>query len=676
MSFKHLLIIYFFILILLSPLYSQNEYYFERFFKDSPYSVGQIYLKINQADKNLLSEDFYVELNGMKKEFQSDNECGFYSLGWKNEPITKIQLFIAPSILKNIQNIIIHNGAKEFFYNDFSKFSKQVKKECLNNGVCQEKVIYELPSEIQHTTYLPAFNDRGVGYRIKLYLFHLLGIASGLFNLIFFPLFLGLGYLLRDKKEIFQKMGSFLEKRYQIVAVLLFILAFALRMHDISYYHFWCDEFYSVNAAGNYTYPWIATFLDPGNPPFFYILVRLWEYVVPITADYIRFLTVIISLLLMGGIGLFCQIVLKSRLIALLGLLICAISPQQIALAQNVRGYNLSMLLIVALTICLYFIIQQKKSSWKMWGLYTILGVMAINTHYYNVLYLGGNFLFMLLWYLFHHEKKKTYLNILLSYFIIGLSFLPYFVYRAIDSAWNNHEFNTWIKALSVDGILMGINNGLGDGVYLIVSLCFLVIIWTRLRQRFINVLPVSVSFITTYCVFSISFVVLSVIGISVIRSILSERYFSGIQVLFLLMALSLLKIKWKQYGMMLIGFYFLLWTVGNTYSLIRSVRSEVVYENLAQIADVFEKENKTIYLGVIDFIITPNPLSIHFPAYVSLFVQSPFSPLSDKKIKEIQSGNTAVIITTGIETENNHQICEINNKELNVRYSIIRKKE
>ena len=117
------------------------------------------------------------------------------------------------------------------------------------------------------------------------------------------------------------------------------------------------------------------------NPPLYFVLVYYWVQVAGQSPASVRTLSAVFSLLLLPAAYILTRELGWRASIALMVTALCAVSPFQIAFAQEARAYSLSMLIGVIASIALLWALHS-NSSWY-WLLYTVSMIAGL---YANVL--------------------------------------------------------------------------------------------------------------------------------------------------------------------------------------------------------------------------------------------------------------------------------------------------
>ena len=163
--------------------------------------------------------------------------------------------------------------------------------------------------------------------------------------------------------------------------------------------------------------------------------------------------------------------------------------------------------------------------------IYVVCCILLVNSHYYGVLFIAGNFFFYFAFnqytlrrlILFFANKKyvlerKKILSFVFINFIIALSLTPFFLITAFKGALVNAEFNTWIPKPGKREFLYGI---LVLSIYISSKLF---IIWANKYRK----LDKNKIILLKYAVFLVMFIYFAAYAISIsFRNIFHFRYLS-----------------------------------------------------------------------------------------------------------------------------------------------------
>ncbi len=215
--------------------------------------------------------------------------------------------------------------------------------------------------------------------------------------------------------------------------LLFYILALCLilRLGDLSQ-GLWTDEFYTVYIAGSNNMPFMQTFLDPGNPPLFYIFIRFFQEIFGDNYACLRIVPIAFSF---GSVLLTYFIIKKysNTVTALLFSFLLSINTYSIVSAQELRCYSAVYFFSLCLTIYLFKIIENPDK--KNFILYSLFGCALVNLHYYGFIILLFNFIFGMFF-----IKKRIYFVLANAFSVI--TFLPYFFKTSLHQALLDKTFN------------------------------------------------------------------------------------------------------------------------------------------------------------------------------------------------------------------------------------------
>ncbi|MCL2129083.1 MAG: glycosyltransferase family 39 protein [Treponema sp.] len=225
-----------------------------------------------------------------------------------------------------------------------------------------------------------------------------------------------------------------------IALMLIIALGFILRINGYVRHSGWSDEIYSAVKAGNPNFPFIATFMDPGNPPLYFILLRYWFKIFGWTEEAGTMLSVILGTLAIPALYLFVKEYYGEKT-ALLASLFMALSGFAIDYSHEMRAYILKV--FMAPLVSLFFFRYLKNQSIKNLFLYILVSVIIANSHYYAVLFIMANFIFYCFYEVFNNSFKfKKMLIFLTGNIITALTFMPYFLYQMLVMKFDFERVN------------------------------------------------------------------------------------------------------------------------------------------------------------------------------------------------------------------------------------------
>ena len=230
---------------------------------------------------------------------------------------------------------------------------------------------------------------------------------------------------------LFLSNFQFNYKKTKITALSILFLSFLLRMAQLNNIPFWDDEIYILT----HTNKWLEAFQDPGNPPLYFILFKLYRSIFQ-NSDFYRFFAVIIGCLFNICFYFYIKMFLGKKP-AIIGLFLISINIILIYFSQEIRCYMLLMLLAILNS---YFLFKfNNKNKFK----YLISVVALLYTHFYGAFFVLYNFVFGLS--IFKNKKLKSFISLNIVSF---LCYLPLLIYK---KASITSVFNTWLKIPTLD---------------------------------------------------------------------------------------------------------------------------------------------------------------------------------------------------------------------------------
>jgi hypothetical protein len=302
----------------------------------------------------------------------------------------------------------------------------------------------------------------------------------------------------------------------RIIPGLIIFAAFVLRWDGYVRHSGWTDEIYSAVSAGNPNLPFINTFSDPGNPPFYFIVLRYWFKLFGWTESS----GTMLSVLLGTGAVFTLYILVKAfmdRKTALCAAFFAAISGFAIGYSQEMRVYILKMFLVPV--VSLVFLNLLKNMSVKNIILYLIPSACMVNSHYYGILFIMANYIFFVFFSIFCHEWSwKKFIFFTFANVFLALSFLPFFLNMALVQ---HYDF--------IRGYVPQPGHSFVMGIIAVFAFSFIAsgkIIINKINKiREAGILKKGQFLFIGYIVFIPAFIFILAYGISFIRPMISFRY-------------------------------------------------------------------------------------------------------------------------------------------------------
>lgn len=263
----------------------------------------------------------------------------------------------------------------------------------------------------------------------------------------------------------------------------LVVLASFLRLHALTFQSMWLDELYSLRhtipSEGIGEPLRFGRFRD-GSPPLFNILLWIWRTVFGSGEYSVRLLPAIFGILGVFGIY-FLGKELFSRKTGIYAALFTAVLPFHIYYSQETRPYSLAFLLSI---LSYYFLIKTIKHRVLKWGLlYVLVTTCLLFTHYFGILILGAQLVFVVVFFLSHRDvDQRKLLQILISAgILIVLAYLPWMgrIARLMQVK------KIWAEAPRPDFFVSYFKSYFGGELYVIVLGVFLIglFFWSKSRR-------------------------------------------------------------------------------------------------------------------------------------------------------------------------------------------------
>lgn len=505
----------------------------------SNYSIVAINIETNKPLKNLLllktnENDLFFLKPAIDNKSKKAQVTSFTS----NMPLynTGIAFFSKDKdeVLNNISNLSIFIG-KDYWSFD-QKQIKKLKKEIYVNGINNFTVI-QFPPEVTKVKYSKCINYKGVINEAKVFLlslFYCWRIYIIPWVLLIFGLFL-------FKKNPLEKFRFF-------PIFTIFLIGLLIRLNMCAEIGFWWDEHYITVFTGSPFTPWTQIFEDPGNPPLFALVSKIWFKIGNYTLEWARLLPVIT-----GSLSLLSLYLLtKDRInktVALLSTFLICISIYHISYSQEYRSYALSLFL-VPLVVYFLFKFLEKDSSKNIFG-FIITSILLINNHLFGLLVAFFNFVYGIFYYAKGQQSKTKTLNFILTNIIIALSFMPYAILTFIKKGLLDGKYNDWITPFSLDRVNLIININFGNhyilgGLILLYAIVLFTIKFNP-KIKLFEIPEKKVLEFLTYLIYLITFIYVFTILFSIKRSILVPYYYIIVYPFLILLMTSLVCLKWKH---------------------------------------------------------------------------------------------------------------------------------
>jgi uncharacterized membrane protein len=185
---------------------------------------------------------------------------------------------------------------------------------------------------------------------------------------------------------------------------------------------------------------------NPHHPPLYYVLARFWAQMFGTSIAAMRALPAVISVLMLPAIYWLCVELFGSATVGYVAMVLLAVSPLQLAYAQEARQYTLWMLTMLLSSAAFLRAIRVKtQSSWRLYGLLLLLGMYTQMFFGLTVLAHGIYVGIMQQW-----RFTRSVKGYLISAIGAGLAFSPWFMVMARQYYQANRLTEwTWIYDLT-----------------------------------------------------------------------------------------------------------------------------------------------------------------------------------------------------------------------------------
>jgi hypothetical protein len=303
----------------------------------------------------------------------------------------------------------------------------------------------------------------------------------------------------------------------KIMLGLIVVAAFILRRNGYTRHSGWTDEIYSAVRAGNPNLPFISTFDDSGNPPFYFIVLRYWFKIFGWTESSGTMLSVLLGT---GAVWTLYALVkpFMGRKTALCAALFTAVSGFAIGYSQEMRAYILKMFLVPLVSLA--FLNVLKNMSVKNIILYLLPSVCMVNSHYYGILLIMANYLFFVVFMAFRRARDgkqngKKFIVFTCINGLLALSFLPFFLYMLL---YRDYDFVRDFTPKAGHSFLMVVIT-----VFIVSFFVFRETIADRIKKT--GILKKEQILFAAYIILIPAFIFTLSYGISFFRPMISFRY-------------------------------------------------------------------------------------------------------------------------------------------------------
>jgi mannosyltransferase len=183
--------------------------------------------------------------------------------------------------------------------------------------------------------------------------------------------------------------------RYLIWLLFLVVIAFVLRIYNLTVTGFWMDEIHSAFGVDpRKSIPQLIEYCKQDQPPFFFLTLHAWFKVFPFTDFYGRLFVVITGCL--GVVAMFfLGKELRSGSVGLACAFITTINYFLIDLSRQMRFYPL-VFLLTTLSFLFFYRVIKRQAIGDFVG-YMTFTALLLNTHYFGIVVFVTQFLLLII---------------------------------------------------------------------------------------------------------------------------------------------------------------------------------------------------------------------------------------------------------------------------------------
>jgi len=208
-----------------------------------------------------------------------------------------------------------------------------------------------------------------------------------------------------------------------VIALLLFVIAFAIRLYCCPSFALSTDESFTANISCAESLAQMFSLMwSEGSPPLFYLLTKISTLLFGDSDQTLKIFALILSSLIPSVVYLSTLGITGIRRYAIVACVLSLFSPSLIRYGNMLRPYAL-MCILSLLSTWAFFRLFQEKTKLIHYVIYGTLTIFALYSHLYcMVVFLAQIFIATVL-FVFKNKDLKEYLNLLK---VAGLSLLAF----------------------------------------------------------------------------------------------------------------------------------------------------------------------------------------------------------------------------------------------------------
>lgn len=225
---------------------------------------------------------------------------------------------------------------------------------------------------------------------------------------------------------------------YLILLICIIAVGLFLRIYQLGYDQLWTDEAFTGYIA--LTEEWLTYLRIDNTPPLYYLIQRAWCGPVTCNEFVLRLPSVFAGGFFILLIGMFCK-QLFGKKVAIIIVLIAALSPIHIYYSQEARVYSILLLTLLIFLYLQWHLINKEAKPGEYFLFFSIC-LIAFFLHYFSLIVI------VVCLFVFTVENILNYRKISRGYFIaVGLSialFIPWLLFSVLNENATSSELG-WI---------------------------------------------------------------------------------------------------------------------------------------------------------------------------------------------------------------------------------------
>ncbi len=179
-----------------------------------------------------------------------------------------------------------------------------------------------------------------------------------------------------------------------LIILILILLAFALRAHNLDAQSLWYDEGVTAHVAQFGVADLVRWTADDIQPPLYYLVVAGWGRLAGWSEWSLRFVSVFFGTLTLPLLAILARRLTRSRTTAVLAALFATLHPALLYYSQEARMYAMLVALGVSVAYCVLRLNGEwrmangeagggRRAAWLWAAAYVLTATAAVYTHYF-----------------------------------------------------------------------------------------------------------------------------------------------------------------------------------------------------------------------------------------------------------------------------------------------------